>query len=585
MCANPVSPTGGPIDTQPPVVIKSEPPVYTKNFNSKKIRIYFDEFIVLNDIKNQVIISPPMLEMPEFKTKGKSVIIELKEELNENTTYNIFFGDGIADLTENNPVTNFRYVFSTGDILDSLSIEGNVFNAFSMQPEEDINVLLYIDNSDTIVFDSVPYILKPYYMTKTDASGDYILNNLPDQKFKIFALKDVNSNLLYDQPNEEIAFIDSLVMPYYKQLLIPDSVLTDSILTDSILTDTTDFEIPDSVLFDSILTDTTDFEMPVYETTDMALFHEIDSTQRLMKAVLTKKAQLNFMFKFPISNLQIRPLNLKTNLNWKIEEFNKTNDTITYWLLNINQDSLIFEISDRNEILDTVEIAIVKKSKGKKAKKEKEKKEKETEKPQSRALGLNIGFSIKGSSFDFHKPLFLTSNYPVIEFDSSGILLIEAEDTLSPEIIFTDNIKRKAKLEHKWKEATKYSLIIPQNAFTDILEQTHDTITSNFTTKSLEDYGNLYIDVQIAEPDFNYIIQLLKDDKIIRELILNDSQRIAFEYLDPGSYQVKVIYDKNNNRRWDTGDYIKKFQPEKVDYFPAEITIRANWDIEEEWEI
>lgn len=559
MCANPVSPTGGPKDTQQPVVVKSEPPLYTKNFSSKKIRIYFDEFIVLNDIKNQVIISPPMLEMPEFKTRGKSVLIELKEELNENTTYNIFFGDGIADLTENNPVINFRYVFSTGDILDSLSIEGNVNNAFSMQPEEDINVMLYIDNSDTVVFDSVPYVLKPYYMTKTNASGNYVLSNLPDHKFKIFALKDVNSNLLYDQPNEEIAFIDSLIIPYYKQLLIPDSVLSDSILTD-----------------------TAAFEMPVYKTIDMALFHEVDSTQRLMKAVLTKKAQLNFIFKFPTNNLQIRPLNFKTNLNWKIEEFNKTNDTITYWLLNINQDSLIFEISDRNEILDTVEIAIVKKSKGKKAKKEKEK---ETEKPQSRALGLNIGFSMKGGSFDLHKPLFLTSNYPVIEFDSSGILLIEAEDTLSPEIIFADNIKRKAKIEHKWKEATKYSLIIPQNAFTDILEQTHDTIARNFTTKSFEDYGNLYIDVQIVELGYNYIIQLLKDDKIIKELILNDNQRIAFEYLDPGSYQVKVIYDKNNNKRWDTGDYIKKLQPEKVDFFPAEITVRANWDIEEEWGI
>ncbi|MBC8488446.1 MAG: Ig-like domain-containing protein, partial [Bacteroidetes bacterium] len=310
MCANPVSPTGGPKDTQQPVVVKSEPPLYTKNFSSKKIRIYFDEFIVLNDIKNQVIISPPMLEMPEFKTRGKSVLIELKEELNENTTYNIFFGDGIADLTENNPVINFRYVFSTGDILDSLSIEGNVNNAFSMQPEEDINVMLYIDNSDTVVFDSVPYVLKPYYMTKTNASGNYVLSNLPDHKFKIFALKDVNSNLLYDQPNEEIAFIDSLIIPYYKQLLIPDSVLSDSILTD-----------------------TAAFEMPVYKTIDMALFHEVDSTQRLMKAVLTKKAQLNFIFKFPTNNLQIRPLNFKTNLNWKIEEFNKTNDTITYWLL------------------------------------------------------------------------------------------------------------------------------------------------------------------------------------------------------------------------------------------------------------
>ena len=120
-CANPVSPSGGPMDEDPPQLVNSEPPLFTKNFNVAKIKITFNEFIQLKDVTNQVIISPPMDEMPDFKVKGKSLIIELNEELKENTTYNIFMGNAVVDLTENNPAANFQYVFSTGDMIDSLS--------------------------------------------------------------------------------------------------------------------------------------------------------------------------------------------------------------------------------------------------------------------------------------------------------------------------------------------------------------------------------------------------------------------------------------------------------------------------------
>ncbi|MEZ5197491.1 MAG: Ig-like domain-containing protein [Bacteroidales bacterium] len=178
-CANPVSPTGGPQDTKPPKMLSASPPLFTRNFSEKKVRIYFDEYVEVKDLSNQLIVSPPMKKNPEVKIKGKSIIIEFDEELLAETTYNIFFGNSIVDITEGNPLSNFQYIFSTGNILDSLSIKGNIYNAFDNSAPEITNVMLYLDNNDTLVFDSLPYFIKPYFMTKTNENGDFTLNNLP----------------------------------------------------------------------------------------------------------------------------------------------------------------------------------------------------------------------------------------------------------------------------------------------------------------------------------------------------------------------------------------------------------------------
>jgi len=572
MCANISSPTGGPRDTQSPILIKSTPALYTKNFNSDKVRLYFNEFVILQDINNQVIISPPLDENPEFKIRGKSVIIEFNENFNENSTYSIFLGNGIADLTENNPLSNFSYVFSTGNILDSLTINGNVKNAFDLQSEEGINVMLYLDNNDTIPFDSVPYFIKPWYIAKTDADGNFIINNLPDKEFKIFVLKDVNSNLIFDQPNEEIAFLDSLIRPYYIKKLVPDTISPDSLVIDTLNHYFITNEInPDSILYEDLLTDSLQFEEQKNEPFQLVLFNEVDSTQKFMKATLAKQRQLLFIFKFPVTDIQIKPININTNLSWKIVENNSTRDTITYWIKNLEQDTLVFEISDQNEILDTVEVALVKK-KGKK-------KTKEEDKPKK----LGIDFNISGNSINLNEPLEITFSYPVSESNYSGILLIESEDTLKPDLVFDGDINRKARIDYNWKESTTYSLIIPDSAFTDILGQTHDSTIRRFSTKSLSDYGNLYIDIEVADTTTNHIIQLFKDEIVLHEYMISEDQRIGYEFLDPGDYKIKVIYDENNNHKWDTGNYIDKLQPERVEYFKSTITIRANWDLEELW--
>lgn len=558
-CANPVSPAGGPIDEDPPQLIKAEPPLFSKNFNTTKIKVTFNEFIQLKDVTNQVIISPPMDKMPDFKAKGKSVIIELNEELKENTTYNIFLGNAIVDLTENNPAANFQYVFSTGDVIDSLSVQGNILKAFDLTAVENINVMLYLNNNDTIEFDSLPYFVKPYYLTKTDVNGDFVLNNLADKEYKLFALFDLNGNMIYDQPSEEIAFIDSLIIPQFDPASIFDTatIVDTTTMTDSIAETIITSELPDLIPY------------------DLSLFQEIDSKQRFLKVVLAKNYMMNFFFKRPVTDLHIRPINIPEEIDWAIAEPYITQDTIIYWIKNIDQDSLILEISDAGEILDTTKVSVIKKARGRKEKKEEEEPQK-----------LSVRYNSKNQSIELNSPLILTFNYPVNSWDFDSISLFE-NDTIPiiPEVVFIDSIiQRKLAIKYNWKQGTAYSILIPDSVFYDIHGHSHDTLANIFISKTLEDYGNLFINLSLQNPGQNHIVQLLSKGNLVKEMLLTEDQQISYEYLKPGEYRLKVIYDQNNNGIWDTGDYLGKIQPEKVKFFPGEITVRANWDIEDEWE-
>lgn len=553
MCAHPVSPSGGPKDTNPPEFVKSDPPMYTKNFNSTKVRIYFDEFIQLKEINNQVIISPPLVKKPEFRLKGKSVVIEFDEELKENTTYNIFFGEAIVDLTESNPISNFQYIFSTGDVLDSLSITGRVFDAFDLTTLKDNNVMLYLDNNDTVPFDSLPLLARPYYLTKTNEQGEFKLNNLPNMSFKIFALFDQNSNMIFDLPNEKIAFLDSLIFPQYIQSIKPDTGLIDTLTVDTTL---------------NLQQEIVDLEM--------FLFEETDSVQRFLKASLAKENQLNLVFKRRTNNLEVNPLDIPDGKDWSIVETNKTNDTLIYWLQNIDQDSIILEIADNNEILDTVKVALKKRIRGKKQKEDVEKK-----------IPLSIKSNADGKVLKLNEDLKLTFSYPVKSYDFSKITFYKSDSIpIDVKFGFIDpGLNRKLTIEHKWEPETSYNMIIPDSSFIDLHGQSHDTIFIYFKTKAIEDYGNLIVDFQLSQQGLNHIVQLFSADKMIKEIHISDNELITYEYMDPGKYTLKVIYDENNNRKWDPGDYFYKLQPEKVDFFPNEITIRANWDVEEIWEL
>lgn len=554
-CANPVSPTGGPQDSTPPEAIKAEPPQLTLNFNRTKIRIYFNEFVSLKNVQSQLIISPPMNENPEIKIKGKSIIIEFQEPLKDSTTYNLFFGDAIVDITEGNPISNFQYVFSTGNVLDSLTFKGSVKDAFTLEPVAGTNVMLYMNINDTIPFDSLPYFIKPYYMTKTNDQGDFVFHNLSNKRFKLFVLEDGNSNMIYDQVTERIAFTDSLIKPYY----IPPRPVPDTTMTS-----------------DSLVIDTVAYTFREPELLNMRLFQEYDSVQRFLKATLLKKNELAFIYKRPTLNYRIEPLNSLIPADWKLESINPTKDTVIYWIYQLEQDSMTFEISDNGLVLDTVDVALVKRSSRRQEKKEED--EKLTE--------LNVSFSKVAPAPTAESELLISFSYPILKIDTTGLLFKEDTNYVKfPEIIFTDSIKTTAVIKYNWQQLTSYKFVIPDSVFVDILGQSHDSLQHGFRTKSIEDFGNLFLDINITQPGINYIVQLLKEDAIKAERRISESQRLSFTFLNPDDYIVKVIYDSNNNGKWDAGNYIYNIQPEEVRFFEKVITVRANWDIEENWEL
>lgn len=565
-CANPVTPVGGPEDVTPPRFLGAEPPLYSLNFDAKRVRIYFDEFIVFKDLNQQVIISPPMDTKPEFKIKGKSVVIDFEEEFKPNTTYNVFFGNAIVDLTENNPATNFQYVFSTGDVLDSLTLKGNVVDAFSLEPLPDLNVMLYLDNNDTLPFDSLPYYVKPWYYSKTNEAGDFQFNNLANNEYKLFVLEDANTNLVFDQTTERIAFLDSLVTPYFiPPPAKPDTSLpaADSIFMegDSVITTS------DSLLYSS---DT----IPDYIEPDplkLFLFAEVDSVQRFIKATFVKEGKLMFVFKEPTADPQLNVLNLPELDDWRILEPNKTGDTIHLWLRKPVPDTLLFEIVDNGTILDTAEVLTVER-----------KSRREQKKDETKTVALQVRFGKKTELNTTQKVQF---NYPLKKYDLTGAMLIENEDTLTPSFRIADSIGLTGEFYHAWIENASYQFMVPDSSFFGLGDQTHDTLRHNLKMKELADYGNLYLNVTLRNDGIRHIIQLLKDDKVVSQKVITEDQKVDFEYLLPGTYVVKVILDRNNNDQWDPGHYIQKIQPEDVSYFPKSVTVRANWDIIEDWEI
>ena len=594
-CAKIGSPMGGPKDEIPPRVVKSTPNNYSTGFNDKRIEIEFNEFIQLKNINQELIISPPPEEKPAVRLRNKSVIIDLNGNLLDSTTYTLNFGQAIVDNNEANLLENYQFVFSTGNYIDSLGISGIILNAFDLKPsEEPITIMLYDDLKD-----SVPYKEIPMYIGKSTKKGYFEINNVKNDTFKVFALKDKNYNLIYDLPDEEIAFLDTTFIlsgKLIQEFLDSVKTSTDTTLIDSLITiktDTLAAPLQDTLLQDSLVQDTITFpKRNKYSVSfDLFLFMEDNKPQYLLGSNRSESKKLAFYFNRPKQDsLTIEPLNFTCDSNWYVLEENITRDTLIYWI----KDSLVYKrdtlrlhlkylITDSlfNYIFfdDTVKLVYsteIAKSK---------KKEKTEQKPENLSLQLSIG---NGATQDLHKSISLNSGYPILNADKSKISLFKLKDTLEYFQEFTlrsDSVYfRKYWIDYQWEEVMNYRLFLEPLAFTDIYGVTNDTITIAFKTQSLDHYGKLILN--LTNVDQSIIIQLLNEkDNVLRINQQNESGITEFSFLEPGKYKLKVIFDANKNGKWDTGKYLQQLQPEKVLFYSGEINVRANWDLELNWSI
>ncbi|MCK9421931.1 MAG: Ig-like domain-containing protein [Bacteroidales bacterium] len=575
-CANPVTPEGGPKDVKPPVVLLCDPANRTVKFNTNSIRIVFDEFINLKNPLSEIFISPPLRERLDPKLRGKSLVIKINDSLAAFTTYSISFGNAISDITENNILRDFTYVFSTGDYIDSLSLRGNLLNAFDHIPQKDVFAELYINNNDTLPFDSLPLKLPPYYVTKTDEKGNFIFNNLKKNDFLLFALSDQNGDLIFNQPSEKIAFSDTLVKSYF---IVPPKI--DSAKKDTVIAIKPKENSPkklDSIrISDSIhkIDSLKKMEL-LYPFYTLYLFEEIDSAQRLINSRFPREGLAMLFFRYPVHDLHIVPLNFDSISTWRVDEYSPKKDTIFLWLTRPKIDTLIARMVIDGKLIDTLRLNLVRKATSRKTDK--------------KTTGTHLEFqnSASGSGLNqFKNKVELIASYPLARWDLSRVLLIEDKDTLKAKLEFTDSIKRHLLVNHKWKEETNYKLIIPDSVFFSITGISHDSIIQTFRTKAERDFGNLIVTLNIDHQPGQYIVQLLneKETSIIEEHIVTQSGKIKMNYISPGQFKLKAILDRNKNRKWDTGNYRSRLQPEKVFYFPKNIEIRSNWDVEENWEL
>lgn len=567
-CANMSTPTGGPKDEAPPVFMRSVPEQNTLNFSKNKIEIYFDENIQLDKISEKLLISPPQKNMPLIKSSGKRISIELLDTIQSNTTYTIDFADAITDNNEKNVLNNFVFSFSTGEVIDSLEVSGLLLNAADLEPITGKLVGLHKNLHDS-AFTTDPF----YRIGNTDAYGKFSIKNLAEGTYKIYALNDMNRDYKFDQPTEDIAFTDSLIIPRFETRIKSDTIWKDSITIDTIHSHEYTHYLPDDIF--------------------LRFFKEIVAkNQFLQKQERLTPNKFSLYFNAPAADLpKISPLNFSSD-NWYLLEKNATNDTLHYWINVpevIAKDTLALELeylkTDTLKQLvptkDTVQIAF---RKSRQSQPKKDKKDTDTVAVEFFKPTISVSGSI-----DLNAPIRIEWESPVASFDPEGIHLEIKSDTLwLPKNNFkfeadTSKNIRSYIFYTKWEPGGEYRLKIDSAAFNSIYNTHNEPIVSPFKAKRLEEYGFIYFNLENANtPAF---VELLdKSDKVIQKSIVKNNT-VEFLFLKPGTYYARIILDENDNGIWDTGNYVKRIQPETVYYYPGSIQLMANFEIEQDWDV
>lgn len=549
-CAKIVAPVGGPKDVTPPAITKEVPANGCNNFKGNTIKITFNEFVTLNNTFENVLISPPLSQQPTYSLSGKTLTIKFNDTLQSNQTYNLGFANCIQDFTEGNPIPFYNYAFSTGATVDSFMLKGKVVDAKSNEKIKGCFVFAYSED-----IDSLPLTTKPHFITKTQADGTYTIKNIHPGNYKIFALKDINNNLIYDLPNEEIAFPEKTMAA----VKMPVEVSKDS-------TETTD-----SSATTAVLQDTAHLE----PLTELFLFMEEDTAQAFVKMQNKETGKYEFIYKSKIHSHNAVILSEK-----KCDRFEITGrDTITWYLKEPLLDSMVVAMTVNDTVCDTLRLKPFKKA-GARTAGRRGKNDDQT----TLAVGnLNAG--------DLYKPITLTFPYPVRPSDSIPVQIVatrkySGNDTSYLTLSIPDTFTTSLIIDRSFEEKVPYTITIRDSVFWGYNGLTNDTLRIKFTTKTEKDYGLLRMTYKIPDDSHSFVIQLLNNKgTILQSNTLQKSATVTYPKLPAGSYRIKAIEDRNGNGEWDTGNYRLKLEPERVFFFGKTLTVRGYWELEEEWEI
>jgi len=570
-CANQGMPTGGPLDSLPPVLVGTQPGYKTLNYRGNEVRLTFNEYIIPDQVSEMLVVSPPLTKRPTILTKSKTLIVQFNEELRDSATYSLDFKNSVVDNNERNPFGNLRFSFSTGDVFDSLRVAGRVINGFNLEPVENALIMLHKN-----LHDSAVYRVKPDYIGKADAMGLFLIDNIAPGKYHIFSVNDANSDLMYNEGAEEIAFMDTLVIPsaeFHEEL---DTLVhgVDSML----VTGHTSF-LPG----------------PFY----LRLFSEDIFDQFLDSYKRDGRNKCTFVFNEPVSDtFGIRLMNTEAT-DWYLLEPNEKMDSLVMWLTDtviakldtLQMELAYFQLDSLDKLYvqkDTLLLTFADKEEDATKKKRRGRDDKEEGPPPIEQFTwiTNVGTSV----FDINGIIQLTAPEPVKDFDKSGILLYLSEDTLKTPLDFgfekDSSVWRQYNILYKWEPEAEYSLEIDSAACENIYGITSQKFFKKFKIREEDYYGTIKLNMTGVKSPM--IAQLLKNtdkEEVITEKSFSEDRIVVFDFLAPEKYKVKIIYDENRNGKWDTGSYQDNYQPERVAYINEVIKVRGNWDSEFKWEL
>ena len=585
-CARMGSPDGGWYDDDPPRVIGCSPEDKATNVTSKKITIYFDEFIKLADATQNVIVSPPQLEMPEIKTQGKKIIVQLMDTLKPNTTYTVDFSDAISDNNEGNPLGNYTYTFSTGENIDTFEVAGYVLSADKLDPVQGISVGLYDDLSDS-AFRTKPMLR----ISRTDEQGHFVIKGVAPGEYRVYALQDADGDFKFTQSSEMIAFSHQTYTPSCAPDIRQDTIWRDSLHIDNILRVPYTHFYPDDVV--------------------MLAFQEVQTTRNLLKIERLEPNRFTMFFTYGDERLPvIKGLNFDSDSAFVIETSAKK-DTITYWLRDttlVNQDTLRMDLTYM--MTDTLGMLVEQtdsalevlaktpyEKRQKQLKKEIEEWQKQQEKLKKAEEPYDSIYPIKAlepkynvqSSMDPTGTIIIEMPTPLASLDTAAIHLYSQIDTLwyrAPfEFSRKDSTLRYYEIRADWQPEREYSLEIDSAAFVDIYGLVSNEFRQGIKVKSLDEYSTLVMQLSGIK-DSNIVVQLLdKSESVVQQVKAETDGSAAFFYINPAVYYVRAFIDRNGNNFWDTGKYDEDLQPEDVYYYSRSIECKAKWDSTLQWNL
>ena len=581
-CAKMGAPDGGWYDETPPRVIGATPAEKSTHIDKRNIRINFNEFVKIDNPTQNVVVSPPQLEVPEIKGEGKSINVKLIDKLQPNTTYTIDFSNAISDNNEGNPLGNFTYSFSTGNHIDTLEVAGYVVQAADLEPVKGILVGLYADLSDT-AFKTKPMLR----VSRTDSRGHFIIRGVAPGKYRVYALQDADGNYSFNQRSEMLAFNHDIIEPSFRPDVRQDTLWRDSLHIESIAQVSYTHFLPDNIC--------------------LRAFNEIVTDRHLLKSERPEPNHFTLYYTYGDSVLpNVRGLNFNTKDAFVIES-SAHKDTVTYWLRDtalVNQDTLKMvvtqNITDSTGVLrqqeDTLtllaKVPYAKRLKDKqkafdewKKKQDKLKKRGEPYETTMPEEPLKLEITPSGD-MDPDQNISIVAKEPLKDVDTNHVRLFSHPSGDSLWYKEPYELKRISNEEFQvkaaWKPGTEYSFEADSTAFETIYGTMSGKLKQGLKVRGEDAYASLIMTISGMQGR-HIIAQLLDGQSKIVKQSFTDNGQAEFYYLKPGKYFMRIIVDANNNKKWDTGNYDTNLQPEEVYYNPDEIECKAKWDLTLTW--